>query len=240
MHTFLDLLLPLTAETNTDTSNSTPENGERNGLGVDVISKALCNPYLNFPDDFTESLVVYNGITGDHLFSSLMKGSRRVSRQSLRAVLLEGLKSHIDGSGDGHIVQWGRDLIGIDHTSENGPLTLTFADGTVIHEVDYVLGADGPGSKVRELLFKGREEEAKLAGSGFMMSSCYPAYHDVDLVERLVQKHPVACVTMSLDTVMGFGGGYLSFSVVSRSQPPRIGAHFTLGSTQANQISGML
>ncbi|KAM7202632.1 hypothetical protein V8F20_004421 [Naviculisporaceae sp. PSN 640] len=190
MPTFLGLLLPLPT----------------NGVGSnEILTKAICNPYLNFQDDVTESLVAYNGISGDHLFSSLMKGSRRVSRQRLRGLLLEALSSHNSGIGGGDIVQWGKKLVGIETQGEAGLLTLVFADGSVITGVDYVLGADGPASKVRELLFKGQEEDAKLTGSGFMMSSCYPSYHDAEMFERLVQKHPVASVTMSLDTVMGFG-----------------------------------
>ncbi|KAM7213749.1 hypothetical protein V8F06_010883 [Rhypophila decipiens] len=199
MPTFLDLLLPGRHQNKGQTLNAQSRGSE------EFLAQALCNPNIEF-SEYTESLVCYNGQTGDHLFSSHMKDSRRVSRQKLRNVLLQGLEA------EGISVQWSKQLVeicqehGTNHADE--PLTLRFSDGSVTAGIDYVLGADGPSSKVRELLFQGKEEDAKLASSGFVMSSCLATYPDTEVIEKLVEKHPVASLTMSLHSVMGYGVMY--------------------------------
>jgi len=210
----------------------------------DNISKGYCNPYLDYSDESTESITCYDGQTGNELFTNKMPGSRRVSRQKLRGVLAEGLD-----------IRWGKELISInsDDDDSSGPVKLVFADGDVI-EADYVLGTDGPGSKVRRLLFPGREEDSKLVNSGFMIATGVVKYEDREKVEKIVEAHPVAAITMSTDTVMGFGGrlsclfhpifteNVLTFSTTNsheRRQPPRqINMVNLLGQDLARHRSG--
>lgn len=165
-----------------------PENVLKN------LPSAICNPYLNFNDD-VECLPCYNGVTGELLFKSPLPGSRRVSRQRLRGVLAEGLD-----------IRWGRTLqeilFPVDGDSES-PVQLTF-DGGHTDVADYVLGTDGSSSKVRELLLG--TEAARVQLSGFIFATGITDYHDAEKVEAVVKAHPVAAISMGMETVSGCGG----------------------------------
>jgi 2-polyprenyl-6-methoxyphenol hydroxylase-like FAD-dependent oxidoreductase len=123
-----------------------------------------------------------------------MPGSRRVSRQRLRKVLAEGLQ-----------IRWGKKFVGLEEV--DGGVKVGFEDGSE-EVVDYVLGTDGPGSRVRESLFKGKEEEARVKGSGFMIGTVICKYGDAGKVERCVEINPVATVLMGVEAVMGIGGRF--------------------------------
>ncbi|KAK3358747.1 hypothetical protein B0T25DRAFT_587903 [Lasiosphaeria hispida] len=122
------------------------------------LPEAICNPYLDFGEE-AESLMCYNGDTGDVLFKNNLPGSRRISRQRLRRVLAEGID-----------VQWGKRLESIDTGSGSDTVRLAFKSGETF-EADYVLGSDGARSKVRELLFHG-DKIAEVQPSGFMFGTC--------------------------------------------------------------------
>lgn len=171
---------------------------------------AICNPTLDFSADGVETLPCFNGLTGERLFASPTPGARRFNRQRLRRVLLG-----VDGDGGevaegGLDVRWGKRLVALEATDDgDGPVTLLFADGDTF-EADYVLGADGPNSTVRELLFAGGGSDdaaaaAKAVGSGFMIASCCPRYRDAEKARFIEAAHPVAAIMMGPSVVGGCG-----------------------------------
>lgn len=164
------------------------------------LSKAICNPYLDFNAE-VECLPCYNSITGELLFKSPLPGSRRVSRKRLREVLSQGLD-----------IRWGKKLDTISFSSDDNKLEdnlanlkvqLAFADGH-IEQVDYVLGTDGASSKVRQLLLGEKAAQPQL--SGFMFATGITEYHDAMKVQAVINAHPVAAITLGMDTVGGCGG----------------------------------
>lgn len=157
---------------------------------LENLSQAICNPHLEFDKD-VESLPCYNGITGDLLFKSPLPGSRRVSRQRLRAVLSKGLK-----------INWNKALTGLSYPSDKA-VQLSFDDGSV-SEADFVFGADGASSKVRGLLLG--PDATQVQGSGFMFATCIVNYKDAEKVEAVVKAHPVAAITLGSNAGAGCGG----------------------------------
>lgn len=166
------------------------------------FDKAICNPHLNF-DDWAETLPMYNGETGDLIFKSAVPGSRRITRRGLREVLAEGLE-----------VQWGRKVTRLNTESDPEKVKVILEGQEGMEEevwADYVLGTDGAGSKVREILFanqEGGEEKAKVMRSGFMIGTCITDYQDEETVKKVLEKHPVTAMVMSRGAVGGFGVQY--------------------------------
>jgi len=163
---------------------------------------AVCNPYLDF-DEKVESLPCLNGVTGEPLFTNPTPGARRITRQKLRKVLLQGID-----------VRWGKSLSEL--ASEGGRVRLTFADGDT-YEADYVLGTDGTSSRVRQIVVG--EEAAKPLCSGFMFATGICQYRDVAKVKHVVDPHPVATIVLGTTSVGGFGGK--SIPTASPSLVPR-------------------
>ncbi|CRG91781.1 Transient receptor potential cation channel subfamily M member 4 [Talaromyces islandicus] len=170
---------------------------------INDLPKAICNPYLNFTPE-VECLPCYNGITGELLFKSPLPGSRRVSRKRLREVLSQGLD-----------IRWGMKLDEIkfppddkelDGDPGNSKVQLVFIDGHTEY-VDYVLGTDGASSRVRQLLLG--EELAQTQLSGFIFATGITEYHDTTKVQAVVNAHPVAAITLGMDTVAGCGVMYV-------------------------------
>ncbi|KAK3352130.1 hypothetical protein B0H65DRAFT_144999 [Neurospora tetraspora] len=167
------------------------------------FDKAICNPHLNF-DEWAETLPMYNGETGDMLFKSAVPGSRRITRRGLREVLSEGLD-----------IVWGRKVTRLDTETEPEKVKVTLEGEEGVEEeemwADYVLGTDGAGSKVREILFADQEngeEKAKVKRSGFMIGTCIVDYQDEEMVQKVLEKHPVFAMAMSRGAVGGFGVQY--------------------------------
>lgn len=173
---------------------------------ADVLARltpeAVCNPHLAFGEEGVECLPVFNGRTGDVLFRSAMPGARRVSRRRLRRLLL---------ARDGGVsVEWDRKLSAITILEEGG-VRLTFEDGATA-EADYVLGADGARSKVREILFDGagQKDTAHVTESGYMFSTVNVRFRDAAKVAAVVDTHPVAAIMMGADSVGAMGGTFSS------------------------------
>ena len=134
------------------------------------------------------------------LFKNRVPGARRVSRQKLRALLAKDL----DEAG---VIRWGKRLAGFaqgEGSGSAGPVQLRFEDGAA-YDADYVLGADGSSSKLRELLFNG-DEAARVQLSGFMFATAIVHYGDAGKVEAVLKTHPVAAITMATNSVGGCGG----------------------------------
>ncbi|CAK7215070.1 hypothetical protein SEUCBS140593_002406 [Sporothrix eucalyptigena] len=163
------------------------------------LPRAICNPDLEF-DAHAESFPVYNGVTGDLMFASPMPGSRRISRQRLRAVLAEGLN-----------IQWGKKVqsVASSETGDSAPaLTLTFDDGSTF-AADFVLGADGAHSRVRGHVV-GDAEKARSTPSGLLFATAIVNYGDAAKVKTVTDKHPVAAAAMGTGAVGGCGVLYVN------------------------------
>lgn len=153
------------------------------------LDSAICNPHLQF-DAETEMLPIYNGVTGNLLFSSPTPGARRVSRRRMRALLSRGID-----------IRWNMSLQKITETV-NG-ITAEFKNGEAI-DAEFLLGADGASSKVREILVG--TEKAQARGSGFLFATGINQYRDVEKTNAIVDKHPVAALMMGTSSVGGIGG----------------------------------
>ncbi|CAK7268754.1 hypothetical protein SEPCBS119000_003224 [Sporothrix epigloea] len=158
------------------------------------LPRAICNPDLEF-DANAESLPVFNGVTGDLMFASPMPGSRRITRQRMRAVLAEGLD-----------IQWGKRLQSI--AGDEAGLTLAFEDGTSA-AADFVVGADGANSRVRNIVV-GDAEKARSTPSGLLFATAIANYGDAAKVKAVVDAHPVAAAMMGTDAVGGCGVLYVN------------------------------
>ncbi|KAL1841315.1 hypothetical protein VTJ49DRAFT_7152 [Mycothermus thermophilus] len=162
---------------------------------VEKLPEALTNANLTF-DASVESISAYNGVTGERLFTNPTPGARRVSRQRLRALLVKDLQ-------DAGVIRWNKHLASLEEQGEDGPVKLSFEGGET-YEADYVLGADGVASKVRELLFRG-DEAAKPQYSGYYFATAIPKYGDAAKVDAVIKPHPVATIIFAKDSVGGCG-----------------------------------
>ncbi|QPG94304.1 hypothetical protein C2857_005650 [Epichloe festucae Fl1] len=152
------------------------------------LHKAVCNPYLDF-DEQVESLPCYNGVTGDLLFRSPTPGARRVSRQALRRLLARRLD-----------IRWNKTMTAVSST-ENG-VRVSF-EGEEKFDADFLLGADGSSSKVRELLLG--FETARPRPSGFLFATGITKYADARKTNAIVEAHPVASLMMGTGSVGAVG-----------------------------------
>ncbi|KAK1546579.1 hypothetical protein CPAR01_00546 [Colletotrichum paranaense] len=155
---------------------------------VKNFPQGICNPHLEF-NDWDESVIGYNGATGEVMFQNSTPGARRISRRRLRRVLAEGLD-----------VRWGRYL---DHMMpKSTSMDLAFQDGEK-YEADYVLGTDGVSSKVRELLMG--VEKARPVPSGYSIANCVCKYGDADKVNAVVKAHSVCALMLGTANLAGCG-----------------------------------
>lgn len=115
-----------------------------------------------------------------------------MSRQRLREILIEGLDIH-----------WGCRVKNID-TSDSKIVHLEFDGEKESLGFGFVVGADGAASKIRELLLG--EEKAKPLGSGFMFATGMTKYGVKEKVEAVVDKHPVAALSMATNACGSVGG----------------------------------
>ncbi len=155
------------------------------------IPEAICNPHLEFTPE-VETISFVNGFTGELLFNSSTPGARRITRQKMRHILVKGLD-----------INWGRALSGL--TLEDDSVLLTFEDGDPL-QADYVLGADGASSKMRELLLG--PDAARPVPSELMFATGIVKYGEVDKVKTVVERHPVFFGYMGAAASGGIGGRF--------------------------------
>jgi 2-polyprenyl-6-methoxyphenol hydroxylase-like FAD-dependent oxidoreductase len=102
------------------------------------LCEAQCDPRLVTNLDSTIELL--NSETGDVLKTISTPYLKRVSRKKLRALCTEGIE-----------ILWGKTLVDVTYESNGESLTAHFTDGSTYYG-DVLVGADGPKSKVREIL----------------------------------------------------------------------------------------
>ncbi|KAG5974975.1 hypothetical protein E4U55_007914 [Claviceps digitariae] len=152
------------------------------------LNEAICNPYLNF-DDQVESLPCYHGVTGDLLFRSPTPGARRVSRQALRRLLARSLD-----------IRWNKNATAV--LSTDYCVRVCFEDGDVF-DAEYLLGADGCSSKIRQLLLG--FETARPCPSGYLFATGITKYADARKTDAIIEAHPVASIMMGTESVGAVG-----------------------------------
>ncbi|KAG6038656.1 hypothetical protein E4U41_003972 [Claviceps citrina] len=152
------------------------------------LNKAICNPYLDF-DEQVESLPCYHGVTGDLLFRSPTPGARRVSRQALRRLLTRSLD-----------IRWNKNATAVSTTEHC--VRLCFDDGDIF-DAEYLLGADGSSSKIRQLLLG--IETAHPRPSGFLFATGITKYADAMKTDAIIKAHPVASLMMGNGSVGAVG-----------------------------------
>lgn len=159
------------------------------------MSQALCHPYIEY-DENAESLPCCDGATGDVLIKMHAAGSRRITRQRLRRMLVQGLE------GD---IRWGKKLTQFKADDGADTVQLTFEDGESF-DADYLVGADGPSSKMRELLVG--IEASKSVSSNLTICIAACKYRDAAKAQLIFDKHPVACLIFDPKYVGGAGGRF--------------------------------
>lgn len=153
------------------------------------LNEAICNPYLDF-DEKVESLPCYHGVTGDLLFQNPTPGARRVSRQALRRLLTRSLD-----------IRWNKNATAV--SPAECCVRICFEDGEVF-DAEYLLGADGCSSKIRQLLLG--FDTARPCPSGYLFATGITKYADATKTDAITRAHPVASIMMGTESVGGVGG----------------------------------
>jgi 2-polyprenyl-6-methoxyphenol hydroxylase-like FAD-dependent oxidoreductase len=151
------------------------------------IETTYCNP--NASSEVSEGITFFNGHTGELLFSSPPSVIKRLLRHKLRKLLTTGID-----------IRWNQGVKSVEADGEN--VHITFEDGSKT-TVDMVVGADGPRSKMREILLG--EEAARCAQSDFVCG-----YTSMVLgrekAELALKAHPLWTMAYSEMGVCALGG----------------------------------
>jgi hypothetical protein len=138
------------------------------------LFEAQCNPGLVANSNHTIQLL--NSETGDVLKTIPTPYLMRASRKKLRALCAESID-----------VQWGKTLNDITYDSNGEGLTAHFIDGSKYHG-ELLVGADGPKSKVREILLDVEKAARTLLDIVYNMSIVN--YRDVEKALHVNSAHP--------------------------------------------------
>ncbi|KAI8250057.1 FAD-dependent monooxygenase cctM [Colletotrichum sp. SAR 10_98] len=101
------------------------------------LKDAQTDPYADIPQEASKTIPMYNGKTGDLVTHIAADGPRRVHRGRLRDFLRTGLD-----------VRFGREMQSF--SVENGVVTAAFNNEGEVWKGAFLIGADGPRSKVRD------------------------------------------------------------------------------------------
>lgn len=138
------------------------------------LFEAQCNTRLVTDPDHTIELL--NSETGEVLKTIPTPNLKRVSRKKLRTLCTEGVE-----------VLWGKTLNDITYESNGEGLTAHFTDGSTYYG-DLLVGADGPKSKVREILFGA--EKARSIPLDIVYSMSIVNYGDAKKALHVQSGHP--------------------------------------------------
>jgi 2-polyprenyl-6-methoxyphenol hydroxylase-like FAD-dependent oxidoreductase len=137
------------------------------------LFEAQCDPGLVTGPDHTIEL--RNSENGDVLKTISTPNLKRVSRKKLRTLCAEGIE-----------VLWEKTLDDITYESDEG-LTAHFTDGSTYYG-DVLVGADGPKSKVREILLG--TEKARSTPLDIVYNMSIVKYGDAKKALFLHSGHP--------------------------------------------------
>lgn len=165
------------------------------------IHTVYCNP--NASTDVTEGITFYNGHSGELLFRSPDGVIKRLLRHKLRKLLTTGID-----------VRWNKGVKSV-HADKEGA-TVVFEDGGE-EKVDVVIGADGPRSKVREMLLG--EEKAKCVKSEFVCGYTSTVLGK-ERAELALKAHSAWTMAYSEMGVCALGGMPFALSTLSSPRYP--------------------
>ena len=137
------------------------------------------DPHLVAKD--TDTFAIHNGQTGELLKNLPSGGMRRFSRTRLRTLISEGID-----------VKYGKTLTSISYDDSGGRVSAHFADGTNFRG-DILIGADGPRSKVREVIVG--KEKSEATASGVVMGRVRTKYKPD---QALVLRHHASIASVAI------------------------------------------
>ncbi|OAG13242.1 FAD/NAD(P)-binding domain-containing protein [Alternaria alternata] len=141
------------------------------------LNEAQTDPWAVLSDGDARTIPLMNGKTGELLTYVKAEGPRRVQRGRLR-----------DLFGTGLDIQFGMKLDSV--SVEGDTVTATFNDGVEVRRGRYLVGADGPRSKVRSLLVPVDASELHPAPVTILSFACS---FDAEKARYLRSKiHPIA------------------------------------------------
>ena len=141
---------------------------------------------------------------------------KRVSRRKLRTLCIDGIS-----------IEWGKTLTNISYGEGGQGLTACFTDGST-YEGDVLIGADGPRSKVRELLLGA--EKARSKPLGVVQNTTLVKYGDAEKALHVRSGNPLFYLGYNPDGIVNFvsSKSYSHSScmrVTSQQQSPNVTAH---------------
>jgi 2-polyprenyl-6-methoxyphenol hydroxylase-like FAD-dependent oxidoreductase len=138
------------------------------------LHEAQCDPGLVTTPDHT--IQFRNSETGDVLKTIATPNLKRVSRKKLRALCAEGIE-----------VLWGKTISNATYQSDGERVTAHFTDGST-YDGDVLVGADGPNSKVREILLG--TEKARRTPLDIVYNMSIVKYGDPEKALYVQSGHP--------------------------------------------------
>ncbi|CZR51460.1 related to monooxygenase [Phialocephala subalpina] len=142
------------------------------------LSETQCDPTHDRGAE--ETIELRNSETGEELKSIPTPNMKRVSRKKLRSFCAEGID-----------VLWGKTLDDVTCDAEGETVTAHFADGSS-YQGNVLVGADGPKSKVRELLLG--KEKSRNSSVGIVFNMAIVKYKDAEKAMHVRSGHPVNCL----------------------------------------------
>jgi L-2-hydroxyglutarate oxidase LhgO len=144
-----------------------------------------------YPEKVNDVMPLLNAATGEKMKDVPLGRIVRVSRRKMRALCKGGLD-----------VRYGKEVVGITYEKGGKGVTLNFADGEVATGM-MVVGADGPHSKIRELLLG--VEAAKATPLPAAMFRAHVCYHDAEKIRYILDSmHPIFSVGCHPDGIVLF------------------------------------
>lgn len=147
-----------------------------------------------------ETIYLYNSQTGERLKEVSGPGMLRISRRKLRALCRSDIP-----------VIFGKTLTTVTYNKSDAAVTAHFADGST-YSGDIVIGADGPRSKVRELLLG--VEESRTTPLSVVQNSAIVCYDDAEKAKHVRSASPTFAVGYHPDRMLHY--------ISSKSPLPRL------------------
>ena len=166
------------------------------------LSETQCDPVHDRGVD--ETIELRNSNTGNLLKTISTPGMKRVSRKKLRSLCTEGIE-----------VVWGKSLDGVTYDIDGQVVTAHFADEST-YRGDILVGADGPKSKVRELLLG--TERAVNSSVRIIYNMAIVKYGDAEKALHVRSGHPVNCLGYNPSGLFSFiSSAYFIFELYLRN-----------------------
>jgi len=175
------------------------------------MNEAKCDTSHQNGED--ETIYLYNSKTGERLKEVCAPGMLRISRRKLRALCSSDLP-----------VMFGKILTTVTYNTSGAAVTAHFADGSS-YSGDIVIGADGPGSKVRELLLG--VEKSKNTPLGLVFNSTIVHYNDAEKAKHVRSASPTFAI--------GYHPDGMLHTIASKSPLPRLTPHPLANSQHPDQ-----